>query len=180
MPSEEYPNQLYLPVPRSYDTSVDLAQSYSNYSETISSTDTGYLFPGIPTSSSAGELNRSYFGSDGSDDRASHLSSLHDFNIGFSRLQRPADSSFYKADSRLTDGLHTVPVRQMNPPKKQTLACHFCRERKIACGRPAPGSEDTTCNQCARRNIPCTYPTESRRGQHKRKVQKIRDQRLLL
>ena len=29
--------------------------------------------------------------------------------------------------------------------KKQTLACLFCRERKIACGRPAEGSLDSTC-----------------------------------
>jgi hypothetical protein len=29
--------------------------------------------------------------------------------------------------------------------KKQTLACLFCRERKIACGRPAEGSADSTC-----------------------------------
>lgn len=29
--------------------------------------------------------------------------------------------------------------------KKQALACLFCRERKIACGRPDPESEDQTC-----------------------------------
>ena len=29
--------------------------------------------------------------------------------------------------------------------KKQYLACLFCRERKIACGRPAEGSADSTC-----------------------------------
>ena len=32
-----------------------------------------------------------------------------------------------------------------SPDKKQTLACLFCRERKIACGRPAEGSPDHTC-----------------------------------
>lgn len=32
-----------------------------------------------------------------------------------------------------------------NNEKKQTLACLFCRERKIACGRPAEGSIDPTC-----------------------------------
>ncbi|KAG9312890.1 hypothetical protein JVU11DRAFT_6323 [Chiua virens] len=53
--------------------------------------------------------------------------------------------------------------------KKQALACLFCRERKIACGRPSPHSPDQTCNQCARRRIKCEYPTESRRGQHKRR-----------
>lgn len=29
--------------------------------------------------------------------------------------------------------------------KKQALACLFCRERKIACGRPDPESDDQTC-----------------------------------
>lgn len=53
--------------------------------------------------------------------------------------------------------------------KKQALACLFCRERKIACGRPSAHSPDQTCNQCARRRIKCEYPTESRRGQHKRR-----------
>lgn len=53
--------------------------------------------------------------------------------------------------------------------KKQALACLFCRERKIACGRPSAHSQDQTCNQCARRRIKCEYPTESRRGQHKRR-----------
>ncbi|KAL0946280.1 hypothetical protein HGRIS_012531 [Hohenbuehelia grisea] len=55
-----------------------------------------------------------------------------------------------------------------NADKKQSLACLFCRERKIACGRPAEGSKDPTCNQCARRSFKCEYPKESRRGQHKR------------
>ncbi|KZP20265.1 hypothetical protein FIBSPDRAFT_742488 [Athelia psychrophila] len=58
--------------------------------------------------------------------------------------------------------------RERPPEKKQALACLFCRERKIACGRPEAGSDDPTCNQCARRHICCEYPKESRRGQHKR------------
>ncbi|KXN88961.1 hypothetical protein AN958_06523 [Leucoagaricus sp. SymC.cos] len=52
--------------------------------------------------------------------------------------------------------------------KKLGLACLFCRERKIACGRPSESNPDQTCNQCARRMFKCEYPTESRRGQHKR------------
>ncbi|KAF9444539.1 hypothetical protein P691DRAFT_334967 [Macrolepiota fuliginosa MF-IS2] len=52
--------------------------------------------------------------------------------------------------------------------KKLGLACLFCRERKIACGRPSESNPDQTCNQCARRLFKCEYPTESRRGQHKR------------
>ncbi|KIJ61988.1 hypothetical protein HYDPIDRAFT_42253 [Hydnomerulius pinastri MD-312] len=60
-------------------------------------------------------------------------------------------------------------VKKGAEQKKQALACLFCRERKIACGRPAAHSQDQTCNQCARRRIKCEYPTESRRGQHKRR-----------
>ncbi|KAG2070165.1 hypothetical protein BDR04DRAFT_1054427 [Suillus decipiens] len=58
--------------------------------------------------------------------------------------------------------------RKTGEQKKQALACLFCRERKIACGRPPAHSPDQTCNQCARRRMKCEYPTESRRGQHKR------------
>jgi hypothetical protein len=32
-----------------------------------------------------------------------------------------------------------------NAEKKQTLACLFCRERKIACGRPSLDNPDQTC-----------------------------------
>ncbi|KAJ7645146.1 hypothetical protein DFH06DRAFT_595081 [Mycena polygramma] len=55
--------------------------------------------------------------------------------------------------------------------KKQALSCYFCRERKIACGRPEEGSAGAgtgACNQCARRKIECRYPTVSHRGQHSR------------
>ncbi|OCH88650.1 hypothetical protein OBBRIDRAFT_695673, partial [Obba rivulosa] len=50
------------------------------------------------------------------------------------------------------------------PKRPLTLACHFCRRRKIACVSPPPGSKDRTCGQCAKRGQECTYPTESRRG----------------
>ncbi|KAJ7108013.1 hypothetical protein C8R43DRAFT_198739 [Mycena crocata] len=53
-------------------------------------------------------------------------------------------------------------------PKKQLMACLFCRERKIGCSRPPEDDPDQTCNQCARRKRKCEYPTESRRGQHTR------------
>ncbi|KAJ6522475.1 hypothetical protein B0H19DRAFT_973461, partial [Mycena capillaripes] len=52
--------------------------------------------------------------------------------------------------------------------KRQALACLFCRERKIACGRPAAAAGEKTCSQCIRRGRDCVYPTESRRGQHSR------------
>ncbi|KAF8064844.1 hypothetical protein FPV67DRAFT_157402 [Lyophyllum atratum] len=52
--------------------------------------------------------------------------------------------------------------------RRPILACLSCRERKIACGRPAEENEDQTCNQCRRRQIPCEYPKESLRGHPRR------------
>ncbi|OBZ71061.1 hypothetical protein A0H81_09404 [Grifola frondosa] len=58
-----------------------------------------------------------------------------------------------------------LPTLVEDTPKKPlTLACFFCRKRKIACQSPPPGSIDRTCNQCARRNLKCEYPVVSRRG----------------
>jgi len=37
------------------------------------------------------------------------------------------------------------PVRNVKEPRRPSLACTFCRERKIACGRPPGGSPDPTC-----------------------------------
>ncbi|TFK66521.1 hypothetical protein BDN72DRAFT_771886, partial [Pluteus cervinus] len=54
--------------------------------------------------------------------------------------------------------------------KKPSLACLFCRGRKIACGPPILGSKDQTCNQCQRRSLKCEYPSESRRGMRKKKT----------
>ncbi|KAF9483283.1 hypothetical protein BDN70DRAFT_918496 [Pholiota conissans] len=56
------------------------------------------------------------------------------------------------------------PTRNVKEPKKPSLACTFCRERKIACGRPPEGSADPTCNQCARRSFTCTYVKEHPRN----------------
>ncbi|KAI0784616.1 hypothetical protein C8Q75DRAFT_697997, partial [Abortiporus biennis] len=54
------------------------------------------------------------------------------------------------------------------PKKPLSLACLFCRKRKIACGSPPPGRMDRTCNQCARRSLKCVYPVASRRGMRPR------------
>ncbi|KAF8233666.1 hypothetical protein L208DRAFT_879138 [Tricholoma matsutake] len=71
---------------------------------------------------------------------------------------------------RASGNLKMLSGKKGNDVRRQpSLACFFCRERKIACGRPAEGSVDRTCNQCARRSFPCDYPTESMRGQHKRR-----------
>ncbi|KAJ7325948.1 hypothetical protein DFH08DRAFT_968585 [Mycena albidolilacea] len=64
--------------------------------------------------------------------------------------------------------LKFTEARKDGRSKRQELACLFCRERKIACGRPPKKSGEQTCNQCVRRNRECVYPTESRRGQHSR------------
>ncbi|KAF9565741.1 hypothetical protein CPC08DRAFT_704439 [Agrocybe pediades] len=55
-----------------------------------------------------------------------------------------------------------APSHRVKPPrsKKITVACNFCRSRKLKCdgGRP-------TCGQCLKRNNPCDYaPQNKRRG----------------
>jgi hypothetical protein len=37
------------------------------------------------------------------------------------------------------------PIVEDTPKKPLTLACFFCRKRKIACGSPPPGKTDRTC-----------------------------------
>ena len=37
------------------------------------------------------------------------------------------------------------PLVEDTPKKPLTLACFFCRKRKIACGSPSPGRKDRTC-----------------------------------
>lgn len=54
------------------------------------------------------------------------------------RRHRSATESPCGSPRRLT------PMRKM-AEKKPTLACLFCRGRKIACGPPIPGSKDKTC-----------------------------------
>jgi hypothetical protein len=84
----------------------------------------------------------------------------------------------------LPQGQPGMPIQSGKP--KRTLACLFCRDRKIACGQPPESKADRTCeyvqlitggtttnyrpyrSQCARRKLVCQYPTESRRGVHKR------------
>ncbi|TFK52436.1 hypothetical protein OE88DRAFT_1807342 [Heliocybe sulcata] len=48
---------------------------------------------------------------------------------------------------------------QKQRPKKITVACNFCRSRKLKCdgGRPA-------CGQCVKRSNPCDYMPNMRRG----------------
>ncbi|KJA21324.1 hypothetical protein HYPSUDRAFT_67846 [Hypholoma sublateritium FD-334 SS-4] len=54
-----------------------------------------------------------------------------------------------------------APSRSTTTEQKKTiLPCNFCKERKIACGRPPEGSADPTCNQCLLRSFKCVYPKE--------------------
>ncbi|EIN14723.1 hypothetical protein PUNSTDRAFT_140947 [Punctularia strigosozonata HHB-11173 SS5] len=62
----------------------------------------------------------------------------------------------------------TAPTQTSSSRPRRILACLFCRDRKIACGQPPESSGDRTCDQCARRKLVCEYPTESKRGIHKR------------
>lgn len=50
-------------------------------------------------------------------------------------------------------------MSQKQRPKKITVACNFCRSRKLKCdgGRPA-------CEQCLKRRNPCDYVPNMRRG----------------
>ncbi|KAF9558974.1 hypothetical protein CPC08DRAFT_638333 [Agrocybe pediades] len=52
--------------------------------------------------------------------------------------------------------------------KPVSLACIFCKERKIMCGRPPADAEDQTCNQCARRKFVCEYPKEGEKPTRRR------------
>jgi hypothetical protein len=72
----------------------------------------------------------------------------------FGSPERSARSSSSKSrrsrtllpSSRSQGVLKTIVMnRRGSELKKQNLACLFCRERKIACGRPAEGSLDPTC-----------------------------------
>lgn len=83
------------------------------------------------------------------------------------------------------------PKKSKKRREAVSLACYFCRKRKIACRQPPPGSLDRTCksvsllfsspfhssfffrrsdsftsffSQCKIRGMECQYPTESRRG----------------
>src|SRR5215471_12178129 len=53
-------------------------------------------------------------------------------------LPAPASSSSRQSIQKLS-------AIKKNAEKKQALACLFCRERKIACGRPSLDNPDQTC-----------------------------------
>ncbi|KIO07824.1 hypothetical protein M404DRAFT_997965 [Pisolithus tinctorius Marx 270] len=106
-----------------------------------------------PTASRHFSNKRFHHSTDGLIRQEAGIRTLHTANATWSNPDDPLSKSTKKSGEQ----------------KKQALACLFCRERKIACGRPSAHNPDQTCNQCARRRIKCEYPTESRRGQHKRR-----------
>ncbi|KAF7300035.1 hypothetical protein MKEN_01326300 [Mycena kentingensis (nom. inval.)] len=84
---------------------------------------------------------------------------------------------------RERDEFGAISERNMLTPsdrgraKRQPPACLACRKLKIAC-RPAQveGGGETRCEQCFRRSRPpseCVFPTESRRGLHSRKSERM-------
>lgn len=70
-----------------------------------------------------------------------------------SKLERPqSDFTGFHASHRATfptpitiPAPRTPPLVEDTPKKPLTLACFFCRKRKIACGSPPPGKKDRTC-----------------------------------
>ncbi|KAI0771393.1 hypothetical protein BC629DRAFT_1595632 [Irpex lacteus] len=64
-------------------------------------------------------------------------------------------SSSRKRKKTDSDTSSDEPIRRR--PKKTSIACHFCRSRKLKCdGQPI-------CSNCSRRGIACAYAPEARR-----------------
>ncbi|KDQ11060.1 hypothetical protein BOTBODRAFT_114912, partial [Botryobasidium botryosum FD-172 SS1] len=57
-----------------------------------------------------------------------------------------------------TEGNDGEKEKKQVPPKKTTMACHFCRKRKLKCDGLRP-----SCNGCIRRSLMCTYDPVIRR-----------------
>ncbi|KAG5644794.1 hypothetical protein DXG03_007615 [Asterophora parasitica] len=107
---------------------------------------------------------------------ASHgLSPLaHSSSSTSSTYSPSSSSSIFSCNDLVTHPSQMLPSTARRgspsqPAKVSNVACYYCRERKIACGRAAIGSLDQRCNQCQRRNFQCVYPKHNKRGQHRRK-----------
>lgn len=152
---EEYQNDLYLPssplpyaddFPPSFPSSsasYSVAPAVQNHDLRVPITYTPYNSGEIKSQPSWGSQSQSF-----TDSRMSSPSDPYDFSVGYARLQGPrsTDSHFNQPDPQYVSAAVDAGFTRLNDvPKKQTLACHFCRERKIACGRPVPGSLETTC-----------------------------------
>lgn len=62
-----------------------------------------------------------------------------------------------------------APKAQKAQYLKPSVACLFCRQRKIACRAPPPEVSDRTCSQCQSRQRVCEYPRQSFRGSRKQR-----------
>lgn len=58
---------------------------------------------------------------------------------------RPAEPQSQSNNIALPTPPRSPPLIEDPPKKPLTLACLFCRKRKIACGSPPPGSPNRTC-----------------------------------
>ncbi|KAJ7596888.1 hypothetical protein C8J56DRAFT_918575 [Mycena floridula] len=85
----------------------------------------------------------------------------------------PEQSRVYAYKTAGASGSPQRPSKRTSTAQKQdrkpSLACFFCRGRKIACGPVDEDSPERTCNQCQRRSLKCEFPTQSRRGMRKKK-----------
>ena len=63
-------------------------------------------------------------------------------NVKLESQQQPSSPTPFPGSSQSVLKLTTT---KKVAEKKQALACLFCRERKIACGRPDADNEDQTC-----------------------------------
>ncbi|KAJ7900744.1 hypothetical protein B0H14DRAFT_3423354 [Mycena olivaceomarginata] len=103
-------------------------------------------------------------------------SAVQDFDSPFKVI--PADGqreSFagypYPEGHRWPQTFKIAEIEQIRR-RKQTVACFFCRSRKIACTpRPVDETDDEPCWQCKKRGFDCRYPKEIKRGQHNKKKQ---------
>jgi len=79
-----------------------------------------------------------------SESHAAESSTHHNSHSQFHIPTEPSPTAGASAaEPNRSAKLHAV--KKSNTDGKQTLACLFCRERKIACGRPAGGSADSPC-----------------------------------
>nr|AKU04645.1 zinc finger transcription factor [Volvariella volvacea] len=80
--------------------------------------------------------------------------------LGGSEIHSPSISRPLADPTSLSSRGSSAPRSAKQRPKKITVACNFCRSRKLKCdgGRPA-------CGQCLKRSNPCDYmPQNKRRG----------------
>ncbi|KAL4069944.1 hypothetical protein V8B97DRAFT_1872195 [Scleroderma yunnanense] len=98
--------------------------------------------------------------------RHSSLSISRDLPPGTDMRPLPISRSLGDGASSSHNNVKVTPRSSKQRTKKITVACNFCRSRKLKCdgGRPA-------CSQCVKRSNPCDYMPQNskRRNSHRRK-----------